>query len=67
MITLRLIRLYKNPYYEVYKDGKRIQYIMGFKQAKEVYDKAIAQGEKVELDDSVLQEHSQLIELLKSK
>jgi len=40
---------------------------MGFKQAKEVYDKAIAQGEKVELDDSVLQEHSQLIELLKSK
>jgi len=66
MIKIKLTRLYNKPYYEIYKNGERVRHVYGYDQVKEIYDDAKKRKEKVELDDSVLDEHNKLVELVNS-
>ena len=66
MIQIKLTKLYNRPYYEIYKNGELVRHVYGYDQIKEIYNDAKKRKEKVELDDSVLEEHSKLVALLNS-
>lgn len=63
MIKIRLERLYNKPYYLITQDEKTA-HAYGFEQVKDILEKIRTPDEEVELDDSVLKEHSELIKLL---